>query len=550
MLTRSFVCLAFLCSVGKSANGQSVCASLPSLRIAHVTIMSAALISEGPYTGPPEPATPASGTSVMVPAHCEVRGQIRPSADSDIRFVAWLPVTGWNGKYRQQGNSGWAGVIPYADLIDPLRRGYATAATDDGHDDPNAGFQGAKWAIGHPEKVIDFGYRAVHETSVAVKAILLAFYGRDATTSYFVGCSEGGREALMEAQRYPEDFDGVLAADPAGPFTQVMTGFAWNQQALRSSPRSVIPPEKLAIIQAAVLSVCDTQDSARDGLLDDPRRCRFDPSVLACRQGDRSDCLTAPQLETLRKLYAGPTSSSTGERIFWGYLSGSEAVPRTWSTWINTSQPELAVQAPHVTNFFGHALFETDDWDYRALDLDRDFTFAKATLSPILDAVNPDLRSFRAHGGKLLQYHGWADVAIPAMASVSYYETVSSFLARFPDGVSRNPGPVADFYRLFLVPGMGHCGGGVGPIDIGNVGLGRPVTLNDPVRDAFSALELWVEQAVAPDQLIGIGPRPLDPSRTLSRPVCAYPMMAIHNGTGDIYEAGSFRCELPNERGR
>ena len=243
-----------------------------------------------------------------MPAHCEVKGVIRPTRDSEIKFALWLPpAAAWNGKYRQQGNGGWAGAINDAGLIDPARRGYAVAATDDGHE---AAGLGAAWAIGHPEKLIDFGSRAVHETSVQSKAIVRAFYGRDAERSYFDGCSDGGREALMEAQRYPDDFVGILAGAPASNWSHLFTAFVWNEHALLMTPGSSIAPSKLPAIQRAVLATCDSVDGVKDGLIEDPRACRFDPSVLLCKGSDGADCLTAPQVAAVKKILRRPEESA------------------------------------------------------------------------------------------------------------------------------------------------------------------------------------------------------------------------------------------------
>jgi feruloyl esterase len=509
---------------------QQSCESLKDLKLSRTSITSAAMVPAGPFSATDAgPGGAANTPTITVPAHCEVKGVIRPSRDSEIKFAVWLPATGWNGKYVQEGNGGWAGSIPYRSMIDPLSRGYATAATDDGHE----GGLGAAWAIGHPEKLIDFGYRAVHETSVQAKVIIRALYGRDPSLSYFAGCSDGGREALMEAQRYPEDFNGILAGAPANNWSHLFTGFVWNEHALLNSPGSNIPPAKLPTIQKTVLAGCDSQDGLKDGLLENPRTCLFDPAVLLCKGNESSDCLTPPQVEALKKVYTGPKNSRTGEQIFPGYPPGAEAVPGTWATWITPANAANAIQFNFGNTYYGQAVFEDPKWDFRRLNFDTDVRFGDDKVGSVLNSTSPDLRSFRAEGGKLIQYHGWADAAISAINSIEYYNSVQAFLSKFPDPRSAAAGSVSDFYRLFMVPGMGHCGGGAGPNSF----------------DAFSALETWVERGVAPAQMVGTGPIPGDPSKKMTRPLCLYPSVARYKGTGDPNDAANFSCaEAPNRQ--
>ena len=402
---------------------------------------------------------------MIAPAHCAVQGIIRPTKDSEIHFELWIPANGWNGKYLQIGNGGWAGAINAAGLAEPVKRGYAAAATDDGHQ----GGAGATWAIGHPEKLIDFGYRAVHETNLQSKAIIRDFFGRAPSRSYFNGCSDGGREALMEAQRYAEDFDGIIAGAPASDWSHLFTGFLWNARALTETPASAIPPAKLPVIQKAVLAQCDAADGVKDGLLQDPRACRFDPSVLTCKGAEGPECLTAPQVEALRKIYDGPKNPRTGASIFPGYARGTEAGPAGWagmdctrfrhvvdSIWLRKLILRLTRFSRTRSGITGRLNFDTD------------VAFGDQKAGPVLNATNPDLRSFRANGGKLIQYHGWGDPAISPLSSIAYYDSVRAFLDRFPDARHQGSGSTQEFYRLFMVPGMGHCGGGVGANSFGN----------------------------------------------------------------------------------
>jgi hypothetical protein len=518
-----------------TARAQQTCEALASLRLPTVTITSATVVPPGPFAGPAGPAAPQR--SLVVPGRCDVRGVIRPTTDSEIKFALWMPASGWNGKYRQEGNGGWAGTINLGGLIEPLTRGYAVAATDNGHEGG-----GASWAIGHPEKLIDFGHRAVHETSVQAKAIVRAFYGRAPERSYFNGCSNGGREALMEAQRYPEDFNGIIAGAPASDWSHLFTAFVWNERALLATPDSSIPPAKLPAIQRAVVASCDATDGLADGLIEDPRACRFDPGVLACKAGDGTDCLTDPQVEALRKIYAGPRNPRTMEQIYPGQPPGTEAIAGGWAAWITPANPAASIQSGFGNSYYSAAVFEDPKWDFRTLDFDRDVAFGAAKAGAVLNATSPDLRSFRAAGGKLIQYHGWGDAANPATSSIEYYESVRAFLGKYPDGRTTGPRATEDFYRLFMVPAMGHCGGGAGPNRFGNGGSARP---GDPEHDIFAALERWVEQGVAPNQLIGTGTTTATPPAPLTRPLCPYPQVARYRGTGDPTDAASFACGLP-----
>jgi hypothetical protein len=517
------------------------CESLTMLSLPHATIASSTTSPAGQTT-----MTTIQGPLTLdVPARCEVRGISRPSADSEIGFEVWLPLNGWNGKYQQKGNGGFAGSINRAALVDPVRRGYVAAATDDGHDamkTPQATF-----AVGHPEKVIDFGYRAVHDTSEQAKAIATAFYGIAPTRSYFVGCSDGGREALMEAQRFPEDFDGILAGAPAHDWSHLFTQFVWNELALSKDVAHRLPAEKLPIIQRAVVAACDASDGLKDGLVSNPLACHFDPAVLVCKGADGSDCLSTAQVETLKALYGGPKNPRTGEQIFPGLVtSGAEAMPMNWPLWVLGAAPGRSAQAGFGVSYYRDVVFEQPGWELRSMDFDRDVRVSNEKVAPIFNATNSDLRSFRAHGGKLLQYHGWADSAIAAPSSIAYYEAVKAFLATVPDARSTAKS-VDDFYRLFMVPGMAHCSQGVGPVHFGNdaTDFGTAKGSPDPERDIFTALERWVEQSIAPDRLIGSGPSPVDATKTMTRPLCPYPQQARYKSSGDINDAANFACAIP-----
>ena len=503
---------------------QMPCTSLAQVRLDHAEITSAGVMDEGPLPG-----------TGRMPALCMVKAVARPTSDSEIRFQVWLPLANWNGKFEQVGNGGWAGSIPASAMIDPLRRGYATAGTDDGHQGGND----AAWAVGHPEKLIDFGYRAVHETSLQARTLIRAFYGKDPSRSYFVGCSDGGREALMEAQRYPNEFDGIIAGAPANYWSHLFTGFVWNEQALLMDPSSRIPSFKLMVIQKAVLAACDGLDGVKDGLLSDPRSCHFDPRELLCHGANGQDCLTGPQIEALQKIYTGPKNPRTGAQLFPGYPPGTESVTGTWDAWIIPQTPRGgSIQSAFADSYYGQVVFEKPRWDFRTMNFDADVTVGDEKTGSILNATNVDLRQFGTHGGKLIQYHGWGDAAISPLNSIDYYDSVRSFFAK--SGAQ----PVQDFYRLFMVPGMGHCSGGIGATSFGNM-PGTASISTDPERDVLSALERWVEKGVSPDHLIGSGTVAGNASKRMTRPLCPYPQVAKYSGSGDTNDASNFACAAP-----
>ena len=511
-MNRLLLVSSLICLTSQAALAQDACAKLKDLQIPKVEISSVTAVA-----------------AASVPAHCVIKAVARPTTDSQINVQVWLPISTWNGKYLQVGNGGWAGNVPEQMLGVGVQRGYVTAGTDDGHTEK----PDARWAIGHPEKLIDFGYRALHQTREIAQAAIEVFYGKDSSRAYFAGCSDGGREALMMAQRFPEDFDGIVAGAPANDWSHLMASAVWNEQALLKDDASAIPPAKLPALHKAVLDACDANDGVKDGLVEDPRACHFDPAVLLCKSGDAPTCLTHAQVESVRKLYAGPKNPRTGQQIFPGFPPGTEL----WGGWLTPEKPASAIQFMFGNSYFGQAVYETANWNFRSFNFDSDVAYADSKAGAVTTASNPDLRTFRAHGGKLIQYHGWGDPAITPYSSINYYESVKTFLSTYPDPRSKDPGPVENFYRLFLVPGMDHCNGGLG--------VSIPFTSSsdtDAEHDVLTALTKWVEDGVAPEKLIGTGKAPLDSSKTMTRPICRYPQTAHYKGSGDIYDAQSFEC--------
>ena len=404
--------------------------------------------------------------SVTLPfALCRVEGAAHPTADSDIRFEVLIPVdAGWNGRFLQVGNGGFAGQIPYGTMLLGVAKGYAVAGTDDGHQTRDN--QDASWALGHPEKVVDFGSRGVKTTTDAAKAILAA-YGAVPKKAYFFGCSDGGREALMTAQRNPGDFDGIVAGAPAWSWTRLQGSAARLTREMLDLARA-LPTGKLIALQAAALAACGGGKT----YIADPRACRFDPGTIACADFDSDACLTAGQLKTVRLIYGGTRDPATGKPLP-GLRPGAEALDRSWKDWGVSTTPGAASRTEgrgFPWNHFAYLVKHDPKFTLAALT-DADIVKGDRDLGPILDAASPDLSAFKARGGKLIQYHGWNDPAIPPGYSLDYFKQVRARM-----------GPVSDFYRLFVVPGMLHCSGGDAPTRV----------------DWIAMLEQWAEAGVAP----------------------------------------------------
>ena len=507
------------------------CEQLARLTLPNTNITAAQTVAAGAFLPPATMAPWLAGDPSFfkrLSAFCRVMAVAKPSADSDIKIEIWMPLSGWNGKFRGQGNGGFAGEIDYRSLGLAIAQGYASAATDTGH---AAGGTDANWALGHPEKIIDFAYRAIHEMTVVGKATVSAFYGDAPRHSYFANCSNGGRQALMEAQRFPKDYDGILAGAPANYWTHLLSSALYDAQTTTSDPASYIPTSKISAIANAVNASCDAMDGVKDGVLNDPRKCRFEPASLLCKTADSNACLTQPQVTALKNLYEGARDSK-GREIFPGFLPGGEDGQGGWGLWITGAGPGKSLLFAFGGGFFSDMVYDDAKWDYKKASLDEAVAAADKKFAGVLNATDANLSPFRSRGGKLIIYHGWNDAAISALNSINYFESVENKLGK---------SEADSFLRLYMVPGMQHCGGGPGPDIFGQFGM-SPV--NDAQHNMYMALEQWVEKGEAPSSVIATKESGGGPSAEakMTRPLCAYPQAAKYKGTGDTNDAANFVC--------
>jgi feruloyl esterase len=482
---------------------------------------------DAPATGAPAGARGGRGGAPAAPAttpvnFCRIVAVLKPSSDSNINVEVWMPeAEKWNGKFQAEGNGGWAGSIQgFAAMQTAIRAGYATAGTDTGHTVGNGSF-----TVGHPEQVIDFGYRAIHEMTVQSKALIKEFYGKSETLSYFVGCSTGGRQALMEAQRYPNDFDGIIAGAPANDHINLHAGDMSRQIDIYKDPAGYLNSTKVATLAAAVMNACDELDGVKDGLISDPRQCKFKPQTLLCKGDDSDSCLTAAQVKTIERAYA-PAKTSKGELLFPGFSFGGEStyavlrgnlparVPAAGAA--PTAPPAPPVPATIGWDTFRYLGHQDATWDWRNFNIDVDPALAMKNAGAIINSTDPDLSKFKAHGGKLILYHGWADQLIQPEHTVLYYNSVLDKMGKKQD----------DWLTLFLVAGMGHCGGGAA---------------NSPnTYDTIGAMDAWRDKGKAPLPMTGSNAQ-----AGLSRPLCPYPQVAKYSGTGSTNDAANFSCKAP-----
>lgn len=497
MRLASITWTALLCAVAAPARA-ATCQSLMSLTLPDAKITMAQVVSAGSFS---PPAARRSSVFDGVPEFCRVAATLTPSSDSDIRIEVWLPSADWNRKLQVVGNGGWAGTISYGAMAEAVKAGYATSSTDTGHSTTGGAF-----ALGHPEKLIDFSWRSEHEMTLKAKAIVTAFYGNAAKRAYWNGCSTGGRQALKEAQMFPDDFDGIIAGAPGNRTAMAL----WIAHALLKEKASFIPPAKYPVIHKAVLAACDAGDGLKDGLIDDPTKCKFDPAVLLCSGEDGPACLTQLQVDAARKVYAS-AKDSAGRVLFGSLAPGSEL---GWAVMGGGPEPYSA-----IIDQMKYVVYLDPAWDWRTFDFDKDNTRAERPEYLIMNATDPNLKKFIGHGGKLLMYHGWNDQNVSPFNTVKYFRSVQDTLG----GESKT----ADSVRLFMAPGMTHCSGGEGP----------------NLFDKVGALDRWVEEGKAPERIVASHVTDGKVDRT--RPLCPYPQVAKYKGTGSIDDAANFDCKLP-----
>jgi feruloyl esterase len=476
------------------AHAETVCADLAKTALPHAQV------------------TKAVEEKVGEVAVCKVAVSSHPTKDSDIRLEVWIPQgQAWNGKYLQLGNGGFAGQVPVGQFGRFVRAGYAVAGTDDGHQTAQA--TDASWALGHPEKVIDFGWRALKATTDISKALIAANKGK-ITRSYFMGCSDGGREALMEAQRFPTDFDGIVAGAPAMYMSQLF-GLSAVQQQLMTAPGGYLGQPQRELLQKTALAECGGEAFIRD-----PASCHFNPAKLACKPGQSPEstnggCLTAAQVATARSMYEGRKDRS-GKVVFPGYSPGAEAINGSWNAWITGPNPEgnqRAAGPSFSSNAFKYFGFDDANFDYLKMNMATQYEGARKKMAAVLDSDSPNLSAFKKHGGKLIQYHGWNDPAIPPRSSVVYYEDVKKTM-----------GDPSDFYRMYLIPGMLHCGGGVGPSSV----------------DWVAELDAWVTKGAAPAAITAKGGQGQAAGGPPEQLLCPYPGVARKTGE-------AWACAVPKK---
>lgn len=517
------------------------CEQLASLTPEASTITSAALAGPGTVAG--------VNTTVQF---CRVQGVARPSQDSEIKFEVWLPATAaaWTkGRFKQNGTGGFSGGTPYSRLAQDVGDGYVTAGSNMGHD----GGENASWTLGHPEKVKDWGLRAHYYVATAAKALAVAFFDKPVAHSYFEGCSNGGRQAMMVAQNYPQLFDGIVAGAPSQFYPDVLFWLLWAGKALSPAPGTpAISLAKRQLVTQRVLQACDAIDGLADGQITNPRACNFNIDTLG-PSGDNS--LTAQELAAVKAMYAGTHNDATGEQRYSGAKLGSEAF----------FDPNFADNGGYGV-FIGHYVYSDNTWtlaNWRdRINFSDVYDHVKEVISPVTAAPSPDIREFVSHGGKLIQFAGWGDSVVPPDGSVAYFFALTQMekMRHLPADVLDKQGEklspqvvaataqafgdrVREYHRLFMAPAVSHCGGGTGPNAIGGGFPEPPAAYRDADHHVVSAVMKWVEEGVAPDRIIATSFSGANLVR--SRPLCAYPAQAAYNGSGDINDAANFSCVTP-----
>lgn len=501
----------------------ATCESLAGLKIADTVVTIAKAVPAGSFK-------PGAGPALNnLPAFCQVHGVIKPTPVSVINFEVWLPAAGWNGKLQTVGNGGLAGTISFPAMATALRAGFTTTSTDTGHttEEPREWLQ-------NRERLIDYSYRGLHLSTVDAKAIADAFYGKAPSQAYYSGCSTGGKQGLMEAQRYPADFDGIVAGNAASYWTRQMASEVWNG-VVTGSPETQLPVEKLQLIQDAALEQCDALDGLKDGLIADQRKCKFDPKKLLCKGADTSACLTSAQLGAVEKVYSGPVNPRTGKSVYPGMYPGNEL---GWGK----AGGQMVINRPGASSgvssfdFMRYTLFDNPNWAWRTFDFDKDLETLETKFAAITNATDANLEEFRKLGHKLLYYHGTADPLIPAQNGINYYESVVA-------AQGNDEKKTQAFFRAFMVPGLYHCSGGPGAYGFG-ISQPAPENQHDADHDAISAVSRWAEKGVAPERIIATRFVDNSPAKgvAMQRPLCPWPLAARYNGKGDPNSAESFSC--------
>jgi hypothetical protein len=516
--------LASLAAVSQLA-AAAECEGLKQVVLPNTTITLAQSVAAGAFT----PAVPdwarAFMTAAPIPvAFCRVAGDIRPTSDSDIKFELWLPASGWSGRYESVGNGGFAGFIRYDSMRSPLLGGSAVASTDDGHVGPAIGPTAGDWAFGHPEKIIDYGHRAVHLTAVAAKALTAAFYGRKPDHAYFVGCSKGGQEGFMEAQRYPKDFNGIVSGAAASQWTDLFSSFMWTESMNLANRTRYLSTDDLAKVGAAITAACETPASAKDGFIGDPLRCEVPAASLG---------LTPEKLKTFQAIHQGPKDKS-GQLIFPGMPYGGENAG--WEATISGANFEAAHTDAQMSmyggNFFRNFVYQDKQWSFQGFDMDKGHADAARIVGGAMNADDMRFAAFKARGGKFMAYAGLVDSIVTPLSSVRSYQAVKAVHGE----------NTAQFYRLFLAPGVNHCGGGPGPNEFGQAG-----GTGDAEHDMVVALQRWVETGAAPTHIVAtkfVGDDP-DKGAAMTRPLCSFPQIAKYKGSGERTSAANFSCANP-----
>jgi feruloyl esterase len=480
------------------------------------TLRSATAVPAGSYT------PPGSGALANLPAFCRLEASATPTSDSLINFQVWVPQgSAWNGKLVTTGNGGYSPALSYGDMAYALRQGYAAVGGDTGHQstDPNEMF----WGVGHPEKIRDWGSRSIHAITVPAKQLVAGLRGEAIKRAYYYGCSTGGHQAYAQLQRYPEDFDGVVAGAPGNNRTRLNVEFLHrflSNRAPNTNGPLILTAAKAATITTAAVAACDALDGVTDGVMEDPRACTFNVDTMLCASGQTTGCLTADEIGVAKKIYAGPKNPRTNAQLYPGLPPGTEA---GWSGYWGGAEPVRA-------DYWRLWVFGNPQWNWWSFDYDRDVTYAEAVVGPLVDQTSVDLAAFKARGGKAIVYQGWADPVVNAVDTIAYAERLRT--------AQGSQAAMDSFFRLFLVPGMGHCSGGSGTGHFGNQGGPSPVVNAD--RDVLMALDRWVEQGTAPDQIVAS--RVVSGNTVRTRPLCPYPKKATYRGQGSTDDAANFTC--------